>query len=87
MTDTRDNRVRVDWQRLAADLDATCRRRHISLRTAAREIDVPSSGLTEMRAGRARLSADAVARLTAWLYPRNVPWWVTGGSHNHEEED
>jgi hypothetical protein len=78
-TATTDRRARVDWYLLGMELDAACARRLVSLRKAAHQMRVPVSGLSNLRHG-GKLSADAVARLVAWLYPRSVPAWIT-----HEE--
>lgn len=83
-----DRRMRADWANLGIALEAVRARRGLSLRKAATEMGVPVSGLAKLRRGDGKLSADAVARLLAWLYPRSVPWWVTDGSEtNPEEED
>lgn len=79
--------MRADWENLGAALETTRARRGLSLRKAATQIGVPVSGLTKLRKGGGALSADAVARLLAWLYPRNVPWWITDGTNNNSEED
>ncbi len=81
------HRAHVDWQRLGEDLDAVCARRLISIRRAAAEIGIPSSGLTKLRHG-GKLSADGVARLVAWLYPHARPHWIipaTGDQETSEE--
>lgn len=68
--------VRVDWFKLGVDFDAACLERGLSLRAAAREMGLPASGLSKLRHG-GRLSADAVARLVVWLWPRDaVPPWI-----------
>jgi hypothetical protein len=76
----------VDWHQLRVDLDAACTRRLLSLRQAAQQIGMPVSGLSSFRHD-GKLSADNVARLAAWLYPRNVPWWIASGHRITSEED
>jgi hypothetical protein len=86
-TTTTDRRPRVDWHQLGIELESACVRRGVSLRKAATQMGVPVSGLTRLRQGAKRLSADSLARLMAWLYPRNVPWWVTTGREPDEDEE
>lgn len=69
------SRHAVDWPRLLAALDATCTLRHLSYRAVAEQIGISPSGLTRLRQGK-RLEADALAALTAWLYPGQIPRWV-----------
>lgn len=85
MTDrTTEYRVRVDWQRLAVELDTARRRRLMSLRAVAREMSIPHSALHKLLHG-GKLSADSVARLVVWLYPRNVPAWILGEDRERQE--
>lgn len=76
MTDnTTDHRARMDWHGLVLDLNASCARRLVSLRTAANQMGIPVGALCRFRQG-GKLSADSVARLVAWMYPRHVPAWI-----------
>ncbi len=75
---TTDRQVQVDWEGLANDVGVTCARRLVSLRTAAEQMGIPVSGLSKLTHGNGKLSADALARLVVWLYPRAaLPWWIT----------
>jgi transcriptional regulator with XRE-family HTH domain len=82
-----DGRWRTDWNNLCIALETTRARRGLSLRKVAAEMGVPVTGLSKLRRGDGALSADAVARLLAWLYPRSVPWWITDGTNDSEEDD
>lgn len=64
----------VDWDRIADSLEMACQIRGVTLRDAAADIGVPPSSLTRLRQGR-HLSGDALAALTAWLFPKDVPFW------------
>lgn len=66
----------VDWPRLAEMLDLACEMRDMNLRQVAQESGVSASGLTRLRQGY-HLSADALAALVAWLYPKRIPTWIT----------
>lgn len=67
-------RYAVDWQRLADSLEMACHIRGVSLRDVAAEVGISPSGLSRLRSGQ-HLSADATAALTAWLFPKDVPFW------------
>jgi transcriptional regulator with XRE-family HTH domain len=65
----------VDWARVADVLEMACELRDVSLRDVAEEIGISPSGLTRLRQGK-HLSADGLASLAAWLFPKNIPTWV-----------
>lgn len=64
----------VDWDRIADSLEMACQIRGVSLREAADTVGVSPSALTRLRQGK-HLSADGLASLTAWLFPKDVPFW------------
>lgn len=64
----------VDWDRITDALEMACQIRGLTLRDAAEAIGVPPSSLTRLRQGK-HLSADALAALAAWLFPKDVPFW------------
>lgn len=64
----------VDWDRVADSLEMACHIRGVSLRDVAEEVGISPSGLTRLRQGK-HLSADALASLVAWLFPKDVPFW------------
>lgn len=68
----------VDWTKIVEDMHMACLHRRVSLRGIASEIGIANSGLGRLRRG-GHLSADALAALVAWLYPDNVPAWITTG--------
>lgn len=74
---TTDRRACVNWHRLATDLEMKRARHHLSVRAAAEQIGIPSSAVVKLRHG-GKLSADSVARVVTWLYPHEVPTWITG---------
>lgn len=82
----RPPRKQANWTALGIAFEATRARRGMSMRKAATEMRMPASTITKLRNG-GTLSADGLARLLAWLYPRNVPWWVTSGTPTHGEEN
>lgn len=65
----------VNWPKLRDALEIACEMRNMSLADVAEEIGVSPSGLSRMRQGRG-LTADNLAALIAWLYPKRVPHWV-----------
>lgn len=66
----------VDWVKLVEAFDMACEIRDVSQRDVAAAIGISGSGLTRLRQGGA-LSADALAALVAWLYPKRIPHWIT----------
>lgn len=84
-TTTSDRRPAVDWSQLGIELDSACAKRLVSLRTAADQMGLQVSTLSRFRHGKG-LAADSLARLMAWLYPRSVPWWITTGREDEQEE-
>ncbi len=66
---------RVDWNKIADALDMACEIRDVTLRDVAEVIGIAPSGLTRLRQGK-HLSADGLAALVAWLFPRSIPSWV-----------
>lgn len=65
----------VDWSRIADSIEMACQIRGISLREVGRQVGLPVSALSRVRHGK-HLSADALVALVAWLYPKDVPFWV-----------
>lgn len=65
----------VDWDLLVQILDYACEIRRVSLRQAAQECGLSSSGFTRIRQGD-HLSADGLAALIAWLFPDSIPRWI-----------
>jgi DNA-binding Xre family transcriptional regulator len=60
----------VNWWRIAAAVDEV--RKHHGL---ADELGIANSTLSRLRTGNS-LSADNLANILAWLYPRQIPAWV-----------
>ncbi len=67
---------RVDWDKIADSLEMACEIHDMSLRDVAEHIGIAPSGLTRLRQGK-HLSADGLAALVAWMYPKRIPPWIT----------
>ena len=67
---------RVDWAKIVDAVEMACDIRDVSLRDVAEEIGIAPSGLTRLRQGK-HLSANGLAALVAWLFPKNIPVWIT----------
>lgn len=70
-----DPKHAVDWDRIADSVEMACQIRGVSLRDISEAVGISPSGLTRLRQGK-HLSADGLAALVAWLFPRDVPFWI-----------
>lgn len=66
----------VNWAHLASEFYAACLQRHMSARAAGHEMGVHPTQLCRLRRG-TPLSAANIAALLAWLYPDDIPAWIT----------
>lgn len=67
--------ARVDWNKIADAVEMACEIRGMTLREVSDEIGISPSGLTRLRQGK-HLSADGLAALVAWLFPKSIPVWI-----------
>lgn len=69
-------RYRVNWDGLLVAFEMARDIHGVSEREAAHLIGISPSSISRLRSGK-HLSADAVAAMTAWIYPTSIPSWVT----------
>lgn len=66
----------VNWGRIAYAVEENRKRLGLSDRKLGKQLGIDYCALSRLRHGSA-LSADNLATLVAWLYPTQVPDWIT----------